>query len=621
METYKTIIETSFKNAENDISKITNDIIEMDGMSGTKTRHFYNNLLSMEDARYLEIGTWKGSSVCSAMCNNKAKVLCIDNWSEFGGPKSEFLVNFEKFKGENDATFIENDCYKVDVSVLPKFNIYMYDGNHSFDSHYNALSHYYNCLDNVFIFIVDDWNWKDVRDGTMKSIQKLNLKALYQQEIRLTWDNSHTPQPNATNTWWNGLYVAILQKNIETSQKNIETLKINYINNSCELGEIGKKYDTDKSSQRYNGYCHPYTLFYDGLFKDKKNETLNIAELGVYKGGSLLMWQEYFINAKIYGFEYCDNFINDFKKNYNNDRINIYNIDVTNTDSIVKAFSELNILYDIIIEDTTHQFEDQIRVIENTYQYLKPGGILIIEDIFKSYNENDYINRLNPILNFFQNCYFIELDHVNKNSIGWDNDKLFILIKGEGKSIFKNTHKLTIITPSYRINNLHEIKKSLNFNYIDEWIIVYDGSKIIDNPRLFENQENNKIKEYVHTSYGISGNPQRNYALTKITNHDTLLYYLDDDNILHPNIYRLLNIIDNNKIYTFNQSNGIKGNNIVVNWIDTAMCIIPYKLCKNEKWILDYYNADGYYITECYNKNKNLHVYLDNDLCYYNKLV
>jgi hypothetical protein len=212
METYKTLLDLAFQNAENNISKITDYIINMDGMSGTKTRHFYNNLLDTEDARYLEIGTWKGSSVCSAMCNNKATVVCIDNWSEFGGPKSDFLVNFEKFKGENDATFIESDCYNVDVSTLPKFNIYMYDGNHTNDSHYRALSHYYECLDDVFIFIVDDWNWKDVRDGTINSIQNLNLKVLYENEIRLTWDESHTPQPEASNTWWNGIYVAILQK-------------------------------------------------------------------------------------------------------------------------------------------------------------------------------------------------------------------------------------------------------------------------------------------------------------------------------------------------------------------------------------------------------------------------
>ena len=212
IETYKNLIDKSFQNAENKISKITNDIINLEGCTGLKTRHFYNNLLNTEDARYLEIGTWKGSSVCSAMCGNKSKVICIDNWSQGGGPKTEFLENFEKFKGENDATFIENDCYNVDVSVLPKFNIYMYDGNHTNESHYKALLHYYNCLDDIFIFIVDDWNWKDVRNGTNNAIEKLNLKILYEKEIRLTWDESHTPIPLAKDTWWNGMYVVILQK-------------------------------------------------------------------------------------------------------------------------------------------------------------------------------------------------------------------------------------------------------------------------------------------------------------------------------------------------------------------------------------------------------------------------
>ena len=38
--------------------------------------------------------------------------------------------------------------------------------------------------------------------------------------------------------------------------------------------------------------------------------------------------------------------------------------------------------------------------------------------------------------------------------------------------------KITIITPSYRIDNLNKIKKeSINFVYVDEWIIVYDGKK------------------------------------------------------------------------------------------------------------------------------------------------
>jgi hypothetical protein len=130
------------------------------------------------------------------------------------------------------------------------------------------------------------------------------------------------------------------------------------------------------------------------------------------------------------------------------------------------------------------------------------------------------------------------------------------LFLNEAEPIFKNKNKITIITPSYRTTNLEKIKNSILFDYVNEWIIVYDGKKIHENPGLFE-KENNKIKEYVHNGDGISGNPQRNYALTKITNKDTYIYYLDDDNIIHPDLYNLLDFIDNT-IYTFNQYNRIK---------------------------------------------------------------
>ena len=402
------------------------------------------------------------------------------------------------------------------------------------------------------------------------------------------------------------------------------SLKLDYKTNKSELCEIGQKYDTDKSSMRYNvtdsRHCHPYTLFYNSLFKSKKNEKLQIAELGILEGASLLMWNEYFTNANLYGFEYDYKLIKNFKDTYKNNNIQLSHIDVTDKNSIQSAFNKLNIMYDIIIEDTTHQFDDQIRVIENIYQYLKPGGILIIEDIFKRYNENDYINRLKPILEHFQDYYFVELDHVNKNSTGWDNDKLFILIKNGAEPIFKNNNKMTIITPSYRTNNLITLKNSINFDYVHEWIIVYDGSKISENPNIFSNENNDKIKEYIYKGEGVSGNPQRNYALSIIKNTDTFIYYLDDDNIIHPSLYKLMNIVDKNKMYSFDQENGIKGNTVARNYIDSAMVLIHYKLCDNIKWNNNEYSADGYYIEECYNNNKDNYIYVNNDICYYNKL-
>ncbi len=50
------------------------------------------------------------------------------------------------------------------------------------------------------------------------------------------------------------------------------------------------------------------------------------------------------------------------------------------------------------------------------------------------------------------------------------------------------------------------------------------------------------------------------------------------------------------------------------------MFLIPFSLCKEIEWIFDKYNADGYYIIECYIKNKKNHIYVDNELAYYNKI-
>jgi hypothetical protein len=396
------------------------------------------------------------------------------------------------------------------------------------------------------------------------------------------------------------------------------SFNIHYYSRKSELCEIGRKYDTDKSSQRDNvtntRHCHPYTLFYNGLFKEYRNDPLKIAELGILDGASLLMWKEYFPHASIEGYEYDHSFIDSFNRKESG--IPVHFLNVQSAESIVSAFQHK--MYDLIIEDTTHQFEDQIRVIENILPSLHPGGMLIIEDIFKKYNERDYLDRLAPILDQFSEYYFVSLDHTNRNSTGWDNDKLFVLVKGGAEPIFKNKNKMTIVTPSYRTQNLQKMKDSMNFQYIDEWIIVYDGTKIQENFTFFDGDP--KIKEYVFKGPGISGNPQRNFALDHITNPNTLLYFLDDDNIVHPDLFRLMNIVESNTMYTFDQHNRLLGNNVYPGAIDTACTLLDLSLCKDIRWDLPKYDADGYYIAECYKRNKDVHCYINNNLCYYNKL-
>ena len=122
------------------------------------------------------------------------------------------MTNFENFKGKNKAEFIEANCFDLDVQKLPKFNIYMYDGNHTQDSHRRALTHFIGALDEVFIFVVDDWNWDAVRSGTYQALKDLKIEVLFAHEIRHTWDNSHTPGEIARNEYWNGIWTGVCRK-------------------------------------------------------------------------------------------------------------------------------------------------------------------------------------------------------------------------------------------------------------------------------------------------------------------------------------------------------------------------------------------------------------------------
>jgi hypothetical protein len=65
----------------------------------------------------------------------------------------------------------------------------------------------------MFVFIVDDWNWKNVRDGTYEAFKQLNLTLLYESEIKTTDDDSHPIWGSEEQKQWhNGIYVSILLK-------------------------------------------------------------------------------------------------------------------------------------------------------------------------------------------------------------------------------------------------------------------------------------------------------------------------------------------------------------------------------------------------------------------------
>ena len=76
-------IKLSFEESLSRKKKINNFVSEMKGLSGRKYRSLINSLINkIKNQSYLEIGSWLGSTTCSAAFNNDLKITCIDNWCQ-----------------------------------------------------------------------------------------------------------------------------------------------------------------------------------------------------------------------------------------------------------------------------------------------------------------------------------------------------------------------------------------------------------------------------------------------------------------------------------------------------------------------------------------------------------
>jgi len=207
----KHLVNIALIRAENNNSKLNDELLNVFGMSGKRTRHFYNNLLSFSPMNVLEIGAYSGISTSSLMYQNEGKLVVIDNFSEFGNVKEELLNNIEKYKGKVDITFYEEDCFKIDLKkIATKFEIYIYDAGHTVEDQYNALVYYQDVLEDIFIYIVDDWNYPPTNIGTYKAIIDLNLNILYKKEIYT--HHKHNREDNDIDGFWNGMGIFVLQK-------------------------------------------------------------------------------------------------------------------------------------------------------------------------------------------------------------------------------------------------------------------------------------------------------------------------------------------------------------------------------------------------------------------------
>ena len=216
--------------------------------------------------------------------------------------------------------------------------------------------------------------------------------------------------------------------------KNKKSFNKVYIDTSLsttKLCVLGKKFPTSKSPIQLVGHRVGYTGVYSLLFSTLIDKTITLAEIGIQDNNSIKIWRNYFKKAKIYGFEFDDKKIKKAKKHKLN-KTYIRKINVHNEKDITESFKKTKTRFDIIIDDSTHIFEDQIRIIKNCYKFLNKNGILIIEDIYKyrkKHSEENYFKNLRKFKKYFHEIVFIDCGHVNNFTAGWKNNKILLMTR------------------------------------------------------------------------------------------------------------------------------------------------------------------------------------------------
>lgn len=199
------------------------------------------------------------------------------------------------------------------------------------------------------------------------------------------------------------------------------------------LSDIFKKNKTDK-------YDHKYAELYESILSDKRDQKINMLEIGVFFGLSHIAWSEYFDKGTIYGIDIFHpyrysrkmkcyayrplNLIDEWDKIkpdldhfslsewygerisefVNSDRIKLYRCSQSYIDPSKAIKQETSIcerglgwfidqveddlLFDIIVDDGSHRQSDHQISLGYLFKQLKPGGVYIIEDAqFEKYNK------------------------------------------------------------------------------------------------------------------------------------------------------------------------------------------------------------------------------------------
>lgn len=138
-----------------------------------------------------------------------------------------------------------------------------------------------------------------------------------------------------------------------------------------DIESLARRHDTDKAE--HTSYLRNYAQYFEPL----RGRDIRLLELGVYHGGSLLLWRDYFERGRIVGLD-----VEPVQVEDPTGRIRVYQGRQEDTELLDRIARETAPEgFDIVIDDCSHVGEPTRKSFWHLFdKHLKPGGLYVVED-------------------------------------------------------------------------------------------------------------------------------------------------------------------------------------------------------------------------------------------------
>ncbi len=219
---------------------------------------------------------------------------------------------------------------------------------------------------------------------------------------------------------------------------------------SKNLDDLFHHYGSDKANffKKNQTTGHGYSKYYVDHFAKIKKHNINILEIGSYSGASAAAFAKFLPNSTICCLDINISNFSFFSKN-----IRVFGLDIRNEKKLEKTLNKIKKdfkidLFDIIIDDGSHNLSDILITIKSLFKYLNNFGLYVIED-YKYPNYHDYNKDVDDIL-------IDQLIENIKKKIFFNSE---ILDRDQQKVLFENVRHISTYKGNLKDSDICFIEK------------------------------------------------------------------------------------------------------------------------------------------------------------------